>query len=95
MRFYRGNKADAGFDADINDVAQQFWASPMGTCQMTGETQWPLERALRSFLTHPKYFNSVWEDEDEFDQLFEAVYALRPWKEKYTPRRPSRVNGTA
>lgn len=79
MRFYRGNRTGGGFDADLADVAAQFWASPLGRSHVTDpDNMWPLERSLRAFLTDPAGFNSTWVDEAGFWELHTKVRETWP-----------------
>jgi hypothetical protein len=75
VRFWRGNRADAEFEADPAEVARQFWESEPGTLAMNSEMR--LDRCLRMFLTDPAGFNAVW-DEPDYDALFGAVLAAWP-----------------
>jgi hypothetical protein len=65
MKFYLGNKANAGFDTDPGDVAALFWTSRQGRQVLDPRYTVPLERALRDWLTDPAGYNASWEDESD------------------------------
>jgi hypothetical protein len=76
MRFWKGNKIDGEFEADIVEVAEQFVAavftSPSSKLLLKFHN-WPLDRTLRDWLTDPVGFNSTWDDHHAYDDLIEAV----------------------
>jgi len=89
VKFWRGNRADAEFDADPDEVARWFWVSRQGELAYDGGMR--LDRCLRAFLTDPAQFNAVW-DEPDYDGLFGAVLAT--WPGEY-PRGRCRYCGLA
>jgi hypothetical protein len=70
MRFWRGNRVDGLFTMGRRAIAAQFWASPEAATVLAGH--FPLERALRAYLTNPDGFNAVWAEPD-FPALFDEV----------------------
>src|ERR1700757_2814000 len=79
MRFYKGKKISGGVDVEINHVASQFWNSPQGRQLADPSQDAPMmERVLRSWLTDPQGFNSTWDDEVKFSQLWAEVRELWP-----------------
>jgi hypothetical protein len=79
MVFYRGNRVDGEFTAEVADVAEQFWASPQAQVLLDPEHEAPLlERVLRRWLTDPAGLNSTWTDEVMFGQLWGEVRSTWP-----------------
>lgn len=78
MEFWKGNRADAGFEMPAAEVADKFmeWARSEGAGpEMLAGL--PLERVIRYWLTATEHFNSVWESEhgpESFDHLYEEVH---------------------
>jgi len=67
ITFWKGNKVDAEFTWPIGAVVDAFLP------QYNAESDWPVERQLRNFLTDPLKFDSVWEDEEAFSELLTAA----------------------
>jgi hypothetical protein len=78
VQFWKGNRADAGFEMPVSEVAARFvsWWNEGAHNQTM-----PLERALRHWLTARNHFDSVWEAEnhnifgrESFDGLYDLVW---------------------
>ena len=71
MKMWKENKLDQEWEMDNDDIAIKFWLSKpyrelVASC-------WPLDRAIRAFLTDPKDgLNSVF-DEKEYEELYDVV----------------------
>jgi hypothetical protein len=79
MVFYLGNRISGQFTAEVADVARQFWASPQARVLLDPEREAPMmERVLRSWLTDPEGFDSSWDDEVTFGQLWAEVRSTWP-----------------
>lgn len=76
MTFYRGNKVDGEFTADVTEVAQAFWQSRQAGYVLDGGMM--LDRALRDFLTDPEGWNSSWEDGAAYADLHMLVRGSWP-----------------
>jgi hypothetical protein len=75
VRFWKGNRVDAGFDWPADAVADAFSAWYLTQPgDIRGE---PLERTLRRWLCDKDGFNASWEAEtgdDSFETVFELAY---------------------
>jgi hypothetical protein len=74
MKFWRCNRLDAEFEANIQEVAEEFVAAVANNEDLKLKLDsWPLDRSLRDWLTSPGGFNSTWDDNEAYDDLIEAV----------------------
>jgi hypothetical protein len=74
MKFWKGNRLDAKFDMPVQAMAEQFVSAIARDEDLKLKAEyWPLDRALRGWLTSPGGFNVSWEDHDDYEDLIEAV----------------------
>lgn len=77
MKFWKGNRLDAEFDADPAEVAARFtaWRRSQPAHYRDGMR---LERQLRDWMTRPDGLDAVWADESDqgFGAVFDAAYDL-------------------
>lgn len=72
MTFWRNNRLDAQFARPIAEVADQFLASRWAA------VEWPLDRALRAFLSDiDGPVSAVWDSEADYDRLVDLIAANR------------------
>lgn len=73
MRLWKGNKIDAEWVMSNDDIAAGFLKSKWA---QNFELGWPLDRALRAYITdgEPTGLDSVFEDGDlDYDVVYELV----------------------
>lgn len=76
MKFWRGNKIDAEYELSVEEVARKFLNSKYSTANPQHDEIiefLPLERRLRNFMTAPDGLNSTWDNEDDFDQVWDIA----------------------
>jgi len=80
MRLWRDNSIDGEWELPEDEIARQFLAS--GWAEIT----WPLDRALRAFMTDKAGLSSVWEDIAAYDRVFDIVMQARRDVQRSTQR---------
>jgi SAP domain len=74
MKFWKGNRIDAGFEMSVEEVAARYMAYARENGVMAGHLQGlTVERSVRWWLTSPDHFNSVWEAETGADSLYQVL----------------------
>ncbi len=82
MRLWRDNSIDGEWDLPEEEIARRFLASDWA------DVAWPLDRALRAFMTDKGKggLSSVWEDGAAYDRVFDIVLQARCDAREDAPR---------
>jgi hypothetical protein len=73
MQFWTENKIDKEFSWPVQAVADAYCTAVVRQPWKERQENWPLDRALREWLTNPIGFNASWEDESEYEELLSTV----------------------